>query len=207
MPTDSAPPPLLAPAAARPSEQAERVAEAALALFLEHGYDATPMSLVAKHTGLTKPGIYHHFESKEHLLYVVHRNHIDRLLLPMIERASGEADPEARLRRFLYDYSFLLTHDPSARLLINEAKRLAPEHYAYIREAWRAGLDLIRGAIVALQTVGRCDASINPTYAAFAAIGMCSWIFNWFDQSRPEAGAEVARTMEDLFVRGLLGHK
>ena len=186
------------------SEQAEHVAETALTLFLQHGYDATPMSLVAKHAGLTKAGIYHHFESKEHLLYVVHKNHIERLLLPLIDQAEQETDPERRLRRFLVDYASLLARDPSARVLISESKRLDPEHYEDIRGAWRRGLNLIRGCIRQLQEAGRCDRQLNPTYAAFAAIGMCSWICNWFDYSRPEAGQSVARTMESLFLNGLL---
>ena len=192
------------PAAPLAPDQPSRVAEAALELFLEHGYDATPMSLVAKHTGLTKAGVYHHFESKEHLLYVVHKNHIDRLLLPMIEEAEMEPDPEQRLRKFLGDYALLLTQDPTLRVLINETKRLSPNHAEEIREAWRRALHLARDAIADLQRQGRCGAQLDPTYSAFAAIGMCSWICNWFDYSRPESGPEVARTMVAVFLQGLL---
>lgn len=184
-------------------DQPSKVAEAALALFLEHGYDATPMSMVARHTGLTKAGVYHHFESKEHLLYVVHKNHIERLLLPMIDEASKVADPELRLRKFLGDYALLLTQDPSLQVLINETKRLSPEHAQEIRDAWRRGLHLVRDAIADLQAQKRCDAQLDPTYTAFAAIGMCSWICNWFDPSRPENGPEVARTMVTVFLKGL----
>ena len=86
------------PATTKPSptlaiDQPSKVAEVALRLFLEHGFDATPMSLVAKHTGLTKAGVYHHFESKEHLLYLVHKSHIDSLLLPLTRR------PRCRIQR------------------------------------------------------------------------------------------------------------
>lgn len=185
-------------------DQPSRVAEAALALFLEHGYDATPLSLVAKHTGLTKAGVYHHFESKEHLLYVVHKSHIERLLLPMIDEATKVPDPEERLRKFLGNYALLLTQDPSLQVLINETKSLSAEHSEEIRNAWRRGLHLVRDAIVDLQKQKRCDSQLDPTYTAFAAIGMCSWICNWFDPSRPESGPEVARTMVAVFLQGLM---
>ncbi len=186
------------------NDQPSKVAEAALGLFLEHGYDATPMSLVAKHTGLTKAGVYHHFASKEHLLYVVHKSHIERLLLPMIDEATKVPDPEERLRKFLSDYALLLTQDPTLQVLINETKSLSAEHSEEIRDAWRQGLHLVRDAIVDLQKQKRCDAQLDPTYAAFAAIGMCSWICNWFDPSRPENGPEVARTMVAVFLQGCL---
>ncbi len=186
------------------NDQPSKVAEAALGLFLEHGYDATPMSLVAKHTGLTKAGVYHHFESKEHLLYVVHKSHIERLLLPIIEEATTVPDPQERLRKFLGAYALLLTQNPGLQVLINETKSLSAEHSAEIRDAWRSGLHLVRDAIVDLQRQERCDAQLDPTYAAFAAIGMCSWICNWFDPSRPENGPEVARTMVAVFLQGLM---
>jgi len=189
---------------ARAADQPSRLGELALALFLEHGYEATPMSLVAKRAGLTKAGVYHHFESKEHLLYFVHKRHIDRTLLPMIDAAAAEPDPERRLRRFLGDYALLLTQDPSLRLLINETKRLSPEHTEEIRDAWRRGLHLVRDAVAELQRQGRCSLTHPPVYSAFAAIGMCSWICNWFDHSRPASGPAVAQTMVDTFLHGVL---
>jgi AcrR family transcriptional regulator len=186
---------------------AGRAAEAcglALKLFLERGFDNTPMSLIAGELGLTKAGVYHHFQSKEHLLYVVHKDTIGRLLVPIMEQAEAIADPEARLRFFVLEYARLLTRDSSARLLISEAKRLSPEHFGEIRRVWRRGFDLVRDAIVALQAQGSCREGLNPTFGAFAAIGMCSWIFYWFDYSRPESGAAVAETMADVFLNGVL---
>ena len=189
------------------NDQPSKVAEAALGLFLEHGYDATPMSLIAKHTGLTKAGFYHHFESKEQLLYVVHKSHIERLLLPMIDEAARVTDPQERLRKFLGDYALLLTQHPSLQVLINETKSLSAEHSQEIRNAWRRGLHLVRDAITDLQKQKGCDSQLDPTYAAFAAIGMCSWICNWFDPSRPQSGPEVAQTMVAVFLHGLMPGK
>lgn len=192
---------------ARVSESAANVAELALELFLADGYDGTPMSAIAKQAGLTKAGVYHHFESKEHLLFVVHRRHLEQMLLPLIDAATLLPDPEQRLRRFLFDYALLMTRDPSHRLLITETKRLAPAHAEVIRDAWRKGLNLVRDAVVELQRRGAARTDIEPTYAAFAAIGMCSWIFNWYDYQRRDTGAEVARTMVELFLDGLLRPK
>lgn len=192
------------PIEASPVDRVEEACGLALKLFLERGYDNTPMSMIAKELGLSKPGVYHHFESKEHLLYVIHKNMITRLLVPIMEKAERVVDPEARLRTFVLEYATLLAHDSSARLLISEARRLSPEHYDEIRRTWRRGLDLVRNAIRELQQQGRCKESLNSTFAAFAAIGMCSWIFYWFDYSRPDSAAEVAATMAEVFMDGIL---
>ena len=192
------------PDTAQTADQRSRVGDIALDLFLEHGYDATPMSLIAKRAGLTKAGIYHHFESKEELLYFAHKRHIEGLLIPMLEATAAETDAERRIEIFIHEYALLLTRYPFLRVLINETKRLSAEREKEIRNAWRMGLHLVRDAIVELQKSGRCLPDINPTYAAFSAIGMCSWICNWFDPNRRESGDEVAQTMAHLFVRGIL---
>lgn len=190
---------------ANPSiDRGEEALHVALTLFLERGYDNTPMSLIAKRLKLTKAGLYHHFESKEHLLYVIHRRNVEQLLRPVIEKSEGVSDPEERLRGFLMEFSRLLTRDPSARVLISEAKRLSPRHFAEIRDVWRRGFELVRGALQELQRAKRCRPDLNATFAAFAAIGMCSWISYWYDHSRPRSGDEVAATMADVFMRGIL---
>jgi len=193
------------PDAPQTADQRTRVGDIALELFLKHGYDATPMSLIAKEAGLTKAGIYHHFESKEDLLYFAHKRHIEGLLLPMLDATASEADPGKRVEKFVREYARLLTRYPFLQVLINETKRLSPERRQEIQNAWRMGLHLVRNSIIELQQAGRCPADLNPAYAAFAAIGMCSWICNWFDPDRPESGENVAQTMVQIFLHGLCG--
>ena len=185
----------------------DQATDVATALFLDRGFDNTPMSLVARRLGLTKAGVYHHFETKEHLLYVVHQRMIERMLLPIICQAEAIAEPMARLRSFIFEYARLLTRDPAARVLITESRRLSSSHFNEIRTAWRRGFRLVRDAVVALQASGHCRRDIDPTYTAFAGIGMCSWILFWFDNTRPENGDIVAATMCEVFLSGILTPK
>lgn len=182
----------------------EEVAEVALRLFLERGYDNTPMSLIAKRLGLTKAGIYHHFASKEDLLFLVHKTAMERGLKPVFDAAARESDPERRLQVFLYEHARMLALDPTAMLLIREARRLSPRHLQDIKKTWRRGFDVVRDAITDLQRQGRCRADVEATFAAFAGIGMASWIAYWFDPARPESAETVAKTMTDIFIAGLL---
>jgi TetR/AcrR family transcriptional regulator, cholesterol catabolism regulator len=185
-------------------DRVEEVVDAALALFLERGYDNTPMSLLARRLGLTKAGIYHHFASKEDLLFVVHKTAMERGLQPVFTAAAKESDPERRLRVFLYEHARLLALNPTAMLLIREARRLSPKHLQEIKKTWRRGFDVVRDAIKDLQRQQRCRADVNPTFAAFAAIGMASWIAYWFDATRPQSAEVVAQTITDIFSAGLV---
>jgi AcrR family transcriptional regulator len=184
----------------------DAIIEAALQLFLERGYDNTPLSAVAERMGLTKAGVYHHFATKEDLLFMAHRRTMERQLLPLLAEAEAEPDPERRLRTFIFEHARTLALEPTTGLLIREARRLAPKHLAEIKKSWRRGLKLLRDAVAELQALGRCRTDVKATYAAFAAIGMTNWIPFWFDPKRPGSADEVARAMQVLIMDGLL-HK
>jgi AcrR family transcriptional regulator len=182
----------------------DEASDRATALILARGYDNTPMSAIAKTLGLTKAGVYHHFESKEDLLYAVHRRNLDRRLLPILTTIEQIAEPEARLRTFMFELALLMTRDPAARILITEARRLSPQRFAEIRGVWRRVYELLRDTIRSLQKSGRCRRDIDPGFAAFGAIGMCTWILFWFDYDRPKTGEKVAATLCDIMMSGIL---
>ena len=52
----------------RPGYDRAGILAVAVATFIEHGYDATSIAMLAGRLGLSKSAIYHHFASKEALL-------------------------------------------------------------------------------------------------------------------------------------------
>lgn len=51
-----------------PEDRRAEILDAAQALFLEHGYEATSVQQIIDRVGISKGAFYHHFESKEVLL-------------------------------------------------------------------------------------------------------------------------------------------
>src|SRR5882672_4705712 len=79
----------------------QEILRTAARLFQQRGYDATSMNDVAAALKLSKGGLYHHFQSKDEILFEI-MNHAlditeDRVLAPV----RGIADPEARLRALI----------------------------------------------------------------------------------------------------------
>lgn len=71
------------------------VEEAAIELFLEHGYHATSMRQIAEHAGLALGGIYNHFAGKEEIFEaVIIDQHPYKRILPAILEAQGESAEE-----------------------------------------------------------------------------------------------------------------
>ncbi|MBI5963480.1 MAG: TetR/AcrR family transcriptional regulator [Chloroflexi bacterium] len=72
-----------------------QIEDAAVELFMEHGYHATSMRQIAEQAGLALGGIYNHFSSKEEIFEaIIIDKHPYRKILPMILQAEGETAEE-----------------------------------------------------------------------------------------------------------------
>jgi AcrR family transcriptional regulator len=183
-------------------DRREEIYQTALDLFTERGYDNTPLSLIAKTLGLSKGGLFHYFESKEHLLYLLHEYALTNDMIPINNGTESIEDPEDRLRYFLQRYTQLLARKPYARVLIHEVGRLAPDHFKAITGVWRRTFDIVRNGLREMEASGKAK-PLDMTFAAFALIGMCSWIFYWFDYSQTESTAKLSETFTEIFFRGI----
>lgn len=66
------------------------VEDAAIELFLKHGYHATSMRQIADQAGLALGGIYNHFKSKEEIFEaIIVDKHPYKKILPLILEAEG----------------------------------------------------------------------------------------------------------------------
>ncbi|MBI1855537.1 MAG: TetR/AcrR family transcriptional regulator [Chloroflexi bacterium] len=69
----------------------QAIEDAALILFLEHGYHATSMRQIADQAGLALGGIYNHFSNKEEIFSgIIMDKHPYKRVLPAILAAEGE---------------------------------------------------------------------------------------------------------------------
>jgi AcrR family transcriptional regulator len=187
-------------------EKKEQLYDIALKLFVDSGYDSTPMSLIAKRAGLSKAGLYHYFNSKEELLFLMHEYYLERDFIPIIEAAEKIPDPQKRIAYCLRNYTKIIAHSEGPRVFIQEIKKLRPQHRKRINQIWRRAFNVIRDAISEMEIARRIKKT-DHTFASFAAVGMCSWLLYWFDYSRKESAEEVAETFCDIFFKGILANE
>jgi AcrR family transcriptional regulator len=76
------------------SAGAQRVLDAALDLFSEHGFEGTSLQDIADRLGVTKAAVYYHFRSKDDLLLALVEPAFDELLA-----LAAEADSALRPQR------------------------------------------------------------------------------------------------------------
>jgi AcrR family transcriptional regulator len=127
---ESAPPASGRPRAAHlgPERRRPLVLDAALRLFVEHGYRGTSMAAVAEAAGVTKPVVYACFPSKEELFSALLDREERRLLEALVSALPREPDFR-NLERLLSDTFVAFLQAASA----------APD-------SWRVVLDAGRGS-------------------------------------------------------------
>jgi AcrR family transcriptional regulator len=188
-------------------DRREEIFEKAQELFIEKGYEKTSLSQLAKALNLTKAGLYHYFNSKEELFFKIHSHSVDKDFLPVLDEAEKIHDPEERIRYFLRNYTIrTAAKNPSMKVAIQDINSLKPDSKKDVLKVWRRAFDLVRDALSEMEKSGRIR-KMNKTFATFAALGMTSWTFYWFDYERKESAEELADTYVEIFFEGIKSGK
>ena len=173
-------------------------------MFRDRGYDATSVSDVARALGMTKAGLYHHFESKEALLFEIMMYGLDRVRDDVIIPARTIRDPEERLRAMIVNHARIATRGQGAVAhLGDEIRALPPAGRRQIEQRMRVYFDLIRDTLRELKASGRLR-TVDPTVATFSLLGMILWLPRWFRQGGRLDQEAVANAIAEFALGGLL---
>jgi AcrR family transcriptional regulator len=173
-------------------------------LFRDQGFDATSVSDVARALGLTKAGLYHHFESKEALLFEILVFGLEKVRDDVLVHVRSIRDPEERLRQLIVRHARIATRGQGAVAhLGDEIRALPPAARKEIEQRMRKYLDLLRGTLDELNAAGRLR-PVDRTVAAFSIIGMILWLPRWFRQGGRLTQAQVADHIADFALGGLI---
>lgn len=182
----------------------QAILQIAAQLICSSGYEATSMQKIAEACGLTKAGLYHHVQSKEHLLLEIMSYGMDVFDEQVMSRVVGIADPVRRLRECMERHILLVTRgrDKEITVILHEHDTLtgAPQEQinarkkSYVRFLEESFGEAIRG--------GRIR-RVDPKVAAFSFLGTVNWIYKWFRADGEIPGERLAREMPDIFFGGL----
>ena len=106
----------------------QEILRTAARLFQQRGYDATSMNDVAAALKLSKGGLYHHFQSKDEILFEIMNHAMEITQERVLNPVRGIADPEERLRRLirLHIEVVLSPRDREITVILRENHPLPP---------------------------------------------------------------------------------
>jgi AcrR family transcriptional regulator len=182
----------------------ERILNSAVDLFAERGYDATSVSQVIERAGLTKGGFYHHFASKDALLYEVYGDLIGGQLERMAAILARRLPPAETLRALILDL-VESTAASSQRALVfwRELHRLGDEHTATYRAQRRRYHDTVRRLIRDGQESGTFAQVASPETITFTVFGVINEMPLWYRPSGRKKPAQIAAELSDFVLAAL----
>jgi AcrR family transcriptional regulator len=182
----------------------ERILAAAVDLFATQGYDATSVTQVIDRAGLTKGGFYHHFASKDTLLYEVYGDLITRQLEHMDAILARRLPPAETLRALIVDLvESTASSAQQAMVFWRELHRLGDEHTASYRSARRRYHDAVRRVIRSGQATGEFSQVASADTITFTIFGVINELPLWFRPSGRKKPTQIATEIADFVLAGL----
>ena len=182
----------------------QRILTAAVDLFADHGYDATSVSQVINRAGVAKGGFYHHFASKDELLYAVYGDLITRQLEGMNRILAEGLSPAETLRALIAD--LVETTAASARealVFSRELSQLGNRRIMQMRSQRRRYHNAMIRLVSEAQERGEFRTVASPEIVTFTIFGVINEMPRWYrpnGRMRPE---QIATEVADLILAGL----
>jgi AcrR family transcriptional regulator len=195
----------------------QEILRTAARLFQQRGYDATSMNDVAAALKLSKGGLYHHFQSKDEILFEImdHAMEIteERVLAPV----RTIVDPEDRLRALirLHMEIVLSPRDREITVMLHENHPLPPTLRKRINTRKKEYVHFVENLIAEVQkNTSKAErdplrsraaaGTVTPRAAAFALLGMINWIYQWYKPEGDLQANTLIPQFTNLVFEGIL---
>ncbi|RUP85203.1 TetR/AcrR family transcriptional regulator [Glutamicibacter protophormiae] len=152
------------------SERRRRILDAAAELFARHGYQAVSLQSIGERAGISGPGVYRHFESKQEILAELLEGVSTRLLSGgrAIRERYGDT-PEALAELISFHVDFALADSALIRVHERDFGSLEQRTRHRVRDVQRRYLAEWREVLRTLQPERPLQ---DHTTRAFAVIGL-----------------------------------
>lgn len=185
------------------SARANEILKVAARLFYERDYNAVGMRTIADAAGVRGASLYHHFRSKEEMLYCivleVTRDYID----DAVRLLDDHDDHPRRLGDLLEGHIlYFWEHRHALSVGFREMHNLTPEHYGEVREHRLRYQRRIQEFIQAGVEAGAFHTA-EPRLAALAILDMVNGVNDWFRVDHPLTIDQVAAEYRKILLSTL----
>jgi AcrR family transcriptional regulator len=187
----------------------QEILRTAARLFQQRGYDATSMNDVAAALKLSKGGLYHHFQSKDEILFEIMNHAMDITQERVLNPVRGIADPEERLRALirLHIEVVLSPRDREITVMLHENHPLPPALRKRINARKKDYIHFLENLMAEVQKRVRKESGgkVSPRAAAFALLGMINWIYQWYRSDGAISEAALVDQFTEIIFAGVFG--
>lgn len=184
----------------------QEILRTAARLFQQQGYDATSMNDIAAALKLSKGGLYHHFQSKDEILFHLMDHAMNITQERVVNVVLGITGAEERLRTLirLHIGVVLSEGDREITVMLHENHPLPPPLRKRINARKKDYIHFVEGLIADAQRERKARGGVSARAAAFALLGMINWIYQWYKPSGTLEAESLARQYTEILFAGAL---
>jgi AcrR family transcriptional regulator len=178
----------------------EAIIAAAARVFQTKGYHAASVQDVADAVGILKGSLYHHFESKEELLYLIVKEPRARLYKTVADIVAGDAPAGQKLRRaILAHLEAFDQHYPHLFVYLREREEMKRRFRGAPKEYERYWQQILREGVKS----GEFRADLDVEVVSYGLLGMVNWLYKWYDPRGRLSVREIAAQLSTMALAGL----
>lgn len=156
-------------------------------------------------SGTSKGGFYHHFSSKDELLFVIH----DAFITHALEKAEIADQlyetPTRRLQAIVKDFVKVFhLYKSHLTVFYQESIYLLPKYEIIIKEKRNKFKNIIINVMQDGKDLGEFRPEMKVEITAMAILGMVNWIYKWYHKDGEHSIEEIGDIFIDLILHSVL---
>lgn len=175
----------------------------AAALISSKGFEQTSMNDIANDVGITKPGLYHYFPSKEAIYDALVADVLQDMLEHVTASVAAKRLAAEKLKAFMTAHArFYQTRREAFHAAFMGRGGLATgynEEQTALRRTYSQALH----AIIREGVASREFTCGDPENLARGLLGMLNWMARWYDTGGVKSAEEIAEFYADTILIGL----
>lgn len=186
-------------------ERLNHLLEVATQIIAREGYHNASMRKVAKEAGVSLAGLYHYFDSKEEMLFLIQFRSFSSLLSNLKEKLQSVDNPVNQLRVMINEYVIFFSKNLMAlKVCSHELDSLSGSKYETCRKIRHEYYLQARAIIDQILITQTSNSHLDRRIATMSLFGTMNWLYRWYNPKRDCAPKTLAKQISDQFLLGLL---
>ncbi len=155
--------------------------------------------------GTSKGGFYHHFKTKDELLYVIHDTFISYALEKAAKANDMHESPTKKLQAIIHDFVKVFDiYKPHISVFYQENIYLNEKYEVLIKKKRDQFKNIIMKALYEGKEQGEFRSDLQVDITGMAILGMVNWTYKWYHQGGFRTIDDISNIFVDLILHAVL---
>jgi AcrR family transcriptional regulator len=171
-------------------------------LFFKKGYDKTSMRDISKALNLSTPGIYHHFTSKQEILFDIIYDFMEKTNRHLKENMDLIQSPEEKLLFLIQSHTrFFARYPAQTKVVVYEANSLEGDFAEKFKAKQVEYITIIQKVVKEIMKKSGTKMDLNVV--TFSLLGILNWTIQWYKPEGKVPPESLAKQVWTFFINGL----